>query len=114
MGVVLQLAEASDASLPNDVCMHIAAMRPLALNVDQLDPEKVAKERDILTEQARATGKPDNVLQKIVDGRMGKFYSESVLLEQPFVEDDKKKVGEVLKEAGIEVRGFTRWEVGEE
>lgn len=114
VGVVLQLAEASDASLPNDVCMHIAAMQPQALSVDQLDPEKVDKEREILTEQARATGKPDNVLQKIVAGRMGKFYSETVLLEQPFVKDDKKKVGEVLKEAGIEVRGFTRWEVGEE
>lgn len=114
VGVVVQLSKASDSSLPTDVCMHIAAMRPLALTVDQLDPEAVAKEREILSEQARATGKPENVLQKIVDGRMGKFYSETVLLEQPFVKDDKKKVGEVLKAAGIEVCDFVRWEVGEE
>lgn len=112
---VVQLAKPTGSELPREVGMQIVSMSPLALTVEQLDPEKVAKEREILTEQARSTGKPENVLAKIVDGRMGKFYAETVLLEQPFVkDDDKKKVGDVLKAAGIELRGFVRWEVGEE
>jgi elongation factor Ts len=88
-------------------------MKPLAVSVDKLDAQRVAKEREILTEQARSTGKPENILGKIVEGRMRNFFAEVVLEEQPFVKDDKKTVGQVLKEAGVRIAQFRRWELGE-
>src|SRR5690606_15763033 len=86
-GVLLEVS-GNNAQAAKDICMHIAAMRPKALLVEELDPALVAKEREILTETTRKEGKPENIVEKIVEGRMRNFYGESVLLEQPFVKDD--------------------------
>ncbi len=105
-------AEGGDAELLNDVCMHIAAMAPQALTREQMPADLVAKEEEIAKEQIRASGKPDNLVDKILIGKMKRWYGENVLLEQPFVKDDKKTVGKLLEEAGIKVTGFTRLQVG--
>jgi elongation factor Ts len=102
-----------DAALLAQLCMHIVSMRPQALTPDDLDPALVAKEREILSEQARSTGKPENIIEKIVDGRMRNFFAEKVLPEQAYALDTGKTVRAVLKETGIEVVRFARWEVGE-
>lgn len=101
------------------VAMHIAAFKPASLTVNELDQNLVQKERDILTEQARASGKPDNVIEKMIEGRIRKFYGEVVLLEQPFVMDNKQTVQQALeaaeKEAGgnIRITGYTCFTLGE-
>jgi elongation factor Ts len=112
-GVLLQVT-GSDADAARDICMHVAAMRPQALKVDELDPEVVKRERQVLTDAARAEGKPDNIVDKMVDGRMRSFYAEQVLLEQPFVKDDKQTVGQYAKSKGLEVIKFAHWELGHE
>ena len=94
--------------------MHIAAMRPQALNVEELDPTVVARERDVLTEAARQEGKPENIIDKMVEGRMRNFYAESVLAEQPFVKDDKQTVGKFAESNGMKLVRFTHWELGKE
>ena len=94
--------------------MHAAAMNPAVLCVDDLDPELVAKERAILTEAARQEGKPENIIEKMVDGRMGNFYAEQVLLEQPFVKDDKLTVGKYAAQQGIKPLKFVHWKLGQE
>ncbi|MCA9148149.1 MAG: translation elongation factor Ts [Planctomycetales bacterium] len=109
-GVLLQV-EGSDADAAKDICMHVAAMRPQALTVAELDPAIVARERDVLTEAARAEGKPENIIEKMVEGRMRNFYAESVLLEQPFVKDDKQTVGAYAKSKGLNIVSFTHWEL---
>ncbi len=96
-----------------DVAMHIAALRPGVCSPSELDPAVVQAERDRLTAEARASGKPDNIIDKIVDGQMARFYGEAgVLLYQPFAKDDKKTVQKALSEAGLEAVGFHRWQVG--
>ncbi len=105
--------------LGRKIAMHVAAARPLAATTDELDPEVVEKERAILTEQAKESGKPDNVIEKMVEGRIRKFFQESVLVEQAFVMDPDQTVGKFLeasaKELGAEVKllGFLKYEVGE-
>jgi elongation factor Ts len=110
-GVLLQ-TQGGDAAAAKDICMHIAAMRPKSLSVEDLDPELVARERAILTEAARKEGKPENIIDKMVDGRMRSFYAESVLLEQPFVKDDKQTVGQFAKANGLKLVRFVHWELG--
>lgn len=101
------------------VAMHIAAFRPESLEVSDLDPQLVAKEKEILREQALASGKPIEVVEKMLDGRMSKFYEQVVLLEQAFVMDQKLKVKDALaaavKELGgeIKITGFKRLTLGE-
>ncbi|MBI3466945.1 MAG: translation elongation factor Ts [Planctomycetes bacterium] len=106
----------ADRSLLVDLCMHIVAFPALAVGVEELDPGLVAKEREILTEQARARapGKPEAILAKIADGLLRDFYAQKVLLEQPYARDSAKTVGTVVREAGLKVRRFARWQVGEE
>ena len=70
------------------------------------------KEREILSEAARKEGKPENIIQKMIEGRLRNFYAERVLLEQPFVKDDKKSVGQYAKEHGMRVKRFVRWQMG--
>ncbi len=96
------------------VSMHIAAMRPKSLSISELDPAIVAKEREILREAALAEGKPENIVDKMVDGRLKNFYAESVLLEQPFVKDDKQTVGEYAKSHNMTVKQYVHWELGVE
>ena len=114
-GVLLQ-AEGGDAELAKDICMHITAMRPSVVSSEELDPETVAKERDILSEQARQEGKPEKIIEKMVEGRLREFYAQQCLLNQPFVKGAGKKdtVDKVTKGAGMKVLGFVRWEIGKE
>ena len=94
--------------------MHVAAMRPMSVAKEDLDAELVKKEREILAEAARAEGKPENIIEKMVDGRMQNFFAERCLNEQPFVKDDKQTVGQVAQAAGIKVVRFVHWELGKE
>ena len=111
VGVLAEI-EGDNADVARDVCMHIAAMNPDAVNTEDLDPEVVAKERDILAEAARKEGKPENIIDKMIDGRMQKFYAERVLNEQPFVKDDKQTVGKYAAAGGVKVKKFEYWELG--
>ena len=113
-GVLLQ-AEGGDAELAKGICMHIAAMRPLAVAKEDLNSAVVDKEREILTEAARLEGKPDKIIQKIVEGRLRNFYAQRCLCEQPFVKDDEgKTVGKVAQAAGMKILGFVHWELEKE
>jgi elongation factor Ts len=114
-GVLLEV-EGGNPELAKDVCMHIAAMHPTVVSSDDLDPEVLTKEREILTEQARAEGKPDNIIEKMVQGRLREFYAQQCLLDQPYVKGQGKKdtVAKAAKEGGMKVVRFLRWEVGKE
>lgn len=113
-GSLFQAAgEAKSDEILNDMAMHVAAMKPKVALPDQLEPAVVAAQRDSLTEQAKATGKPDNIIEKIVDGQMKKFYDEEgVLTAQPFAKDDTKTVEKALADAGLTAVGFVCWELG--
>lgn len=114
-GVLFQASgEKLDAPVLRDVAMHIAALRPTVCTVDELDPAEVQAERDRLTEEAKATGKPNNIIEKIVDGRMKVFYVDKGVLElQPFAKDDTKTVSQALAEHGLKAKSFTRWVIGQ-
>jgi elongation factor Ts len=99
--------------LGRQVGMHIAAARPEALEVDFVDPAALERERAVLTEQARASGKPDNIIEKMVEGRIKKYYEEVVLLEQVWVHDGESRVRAVAKKAGVTLTGFARFQLGE-
>jgi len=92
-------------ALGRQVAMHVAAASPLAVDVGGLDPQVVARERAVFAEQARGTGKPENIVDKMVEGRLRKFYEESVLLKQTFVIDGDRSVEEALKAAEAEIGG---------
>lgn len=96
-----------------DVAMHIAALKPTVTTEGELDRDLVRKERERLSEQARATGKPENVIEKIVDGRMKTWYvDQGVLVMQPFAKDDSKTVSQALAERGLTAAGFVLWKIG--
>lgn len=107
------------STLGKQIAMHIAATRPHSLDIESLDPAIVARERDIFSEQARASGKPENIIEKMVEGRIRKFYEEAVLLEQIFVMDGETKIKDVLANASkelnapIALKAFARFELGE-
>ncbi len=126
LGVMVEIGSAKAGSnaeafraFARDIAMQIAATNPTAVNREQLDPTLVAKEREILRHQTENEKKPAAVIDKIVDGRMEKFYSEVVLLEQPFVKDNDKTVKDIIKEKAaamgddIQVRRFIRFRLGE-
>jgi elongation factor Ts len=102
----------------NDICLQIAALKPEFLSPEEVSPEFLAKEREILTEQMKDSGKPANVLEKIIDGRISKLYSEICLLKQTFLKNDKLTVEEAIKELmaktgeNIKIRRFARFEIG--
>ena len=106
-------------ALGKQVAMHIAANKPESLDVESLDQSLIDRERAIFAEQAKASGKPDNIIEKMVEGRIRKYYEEVVLLEQAFVIDGKTKVNQVLKDAEqdvgapVNVTGFVRFTLGE-
>lgn len=112
IGVLVALKGSND-EFGRQVAMHIAAINPASLSEADLDQALVEKERTVLTEQARESGKPENVIEKMIDGRMKKFFSEVTLLNQSFVINPDLTVGAAAKEAGVEVLGFIRMEVGE-
>ncbi|MEM8670762.1 MAG: translation elongation factor Ts [Planctomycetota bacterium] len=111
-GVLVEIDGGTDEAA-KDVSMHIAAMNPAALDKDSIDPELVAKEREILKEAALAEGKPENIVEKMVEGRMRNFYAERCLLEQAFVKDDKQTVGEYAKSNGMTVKNYWHWVIGQ-
>ncbi len=98
----------------HDVALQIAAMKPEFVSIESVDPAVLEREKRILTEQARQEGKPENIIEKVVEGRLRKFYQEKVLLEQAFIREEKKTVGQYIKESqtGVEIRRFVRFEVG--
>jgi len=112
-GVLLHV-EGGNEELAKDICMHIAAMRPTVLAKEDVDPDAVAKEREILGEAARKEGKPEKIIDKMVEGRMRNFYAEQCLNEQPFVKDDKQAVAKVAQAAGMKIVRFLHWELGKE
>lgn len=103
---------AKAAEVGKDVAMHVVALAPQAITKEDLDPAVVAKERDILTEAARKEGKPENIIAKMIEGRLRNFFAQCVLLEQPFVKDDKQSVGQLVKSAGIGIRNVENWKLG--
>ena len=123
IGVLVGLHSSGDperlAVLGKQLAMHVAAARPQAISIDRLDASTLQRERAIYADQARAGGKPDNIIDKIVEGRVRKFYEEAVLLEQPFVIDPDLKIKDVIdrvaEEIGssIAVTGFVRFALGE-
>ena len=84
--------------LGKNLCMHIAASKPLALNIEKLDKNLIKKEREIQIETIKSSGKPNNILEKILEGKMKKYYSESVLLDQPYILDLDKTVKQIITE----------------
>lgn len=123
IGVLIALESTGDADKLSDigkqVAMHVAASAPKATTRDDVDPADIQREREVLTAQAKESGRPDNIIEKMVEGRLRKFYEESVLTEQAFVIDPDKTVGaaveDVAKEIGspITVKGFVRMAIGE-
>jgi elongation factor Ts len=123
IGVLVGLKSTADtaklAALGKQLAMHVAAASPLALTPEHLPADLVAKEREVQAELARQSGKPENVIEKMVEGRMRKFYEESVLLSQTFVIDGETPVGKVIEKASkdlgtpVEIIGFFRFAVGE-
>jgi len=112
IGVLVEYA-GGDEQVGRDVAMHVAASQPLAIRAEDVPAEEVEKEREILVEQAKQSGKPDEIVQKMVDGRMRKYLAEITLLGQPFVKDPDQTVGKMLDAAGAKVLFFRRFEVGE-
>jgi len=105
--------EAKDGDILRDVAMHIAALQPSCCFATDIDTSAVEAEKARLTEEAKASGKPDNIIEKIVGGQITRWYMEQgVLLYQAFAKDDKKTVEKALSDAGLEAAGFTRWQVG--
>jgi elongation factor Ts len=100
-------------TLGRQVGMHVAATRPEALDIDAVDPAALERERAVLSEQARASGKPENIIEKMVEGRIRKYYEEVVLLEQVWVHDNESRVRAVAKKSGITLTGFVRFQLGE-
>lgn len=123
IGILVGLQSDADADklteIGKQIAMHIAAARPESLNKEELDPALIERERAVFKDQALASGKPENVIEKMVEGRINKYYGEVVLLEQVFVVDGKTKVGEFVEAkarelgAAITVTGFKRFQLGE-
>jgi elongation factor Ts len=123
IGVLVGLQSSANvdrlAALGKQIAMHIAAASPIAISAEDVPSDIAARERAIFAEQARETGKPENVIEKMVEGRMRKFYEEQVLLSQVFVIDGETQVGKVIEKHAkdwgtpVEVVGFFRFQVGE-
>jgi elongation factor Ts len=117
IGVLAAVAGPSETSvletLGRQIGMHVAATRPDALDVDAVDPAALEREKAVLTEQARASGKPEAIIEKMVEGRIRKYYEEVVLLEQVWVHDGESRVRAVVKKAGASLTGFARYHLGE-
>jgi elongation factor Ts len=111
IGVVVEFE--GDEVAAKDVAMHVAAMKPVALSSKEVSPELVEKERSIATQKAAESGKPADIVAKMVEGSVQKFLKEVSLLNQPFVKNDKQTVEQMLKEKATTVKGFTLYVVGE-
>ncbi|MFD1777922.1 MULTISPECIES: translation elongation factor Ts [Fredinandcohnia] len=113
IGVLTVLGGTSDSDVAKDVAMHIAAVNPKYVTRDQVSAEEVEREREVLTQQALNEGKPENIVAKMVEGRLGKFFEDVCLLDQSFVKDPDQKVRKFVESKGATVKSFVRYEVGE-
>ena len=123
IGVLVALKSGADAGklapLAKQIAMHVAAANPLALTVEHLNPEVVEREKNVQIEIARQSGRPDNVIEKMLEGRMRKFYEENVLMQQTFVIDGETPIAKLVEKAAkdfgapVEIEGFVRFQVGE-
>jgi elongation factor Ts len=112
IGVIVELAK-PDSELGKDIAMHIAASKPECVSEDQVPAELIEKEKEIFSAQAAESGKPAEIIEKMIGGRISKFLAEITLLGQPFVKDDKTTVGKLVASKGNSVIRFARFEVGE-
>jgi len=112
IGVIVDM-KGGDADLAKDVAMHIAASKPACVSEKDVPPEMVEKEKEILIAQAESSGKPREIIEKMIEGRLRKYLAEITLVGQPFVKDPDTTVGKLLDNASAEVLDFTRFEVGE-
>ena len=112
IGVIVELAKADD-ELGKDIAMHIAASKPTCISEEQVPAELIEKEKEIFSAQAAESGKPADIIEKMVVGRISKFLSEITLVGQPFIKDDKVTIGKLLASKGNSVIRFARLEVGE-
>tara|TARA_Y200000002_G_scaffold373716_1_gene373287 strand:+ start:324 stop:1196 length:873 start_codon:yes stop_codon:yes gene_type:complete len=110
---VLVAITGGEESLARDIAMHIAAVNPMVMRAEDVPEEVLAKESEIYSAQAKESGKPEEIVKKMIEGRLRKFIAEVSLTEQPFVKDPDNKVGGLLKEAGADIVQFVRFEVGE-
>ncbi|MER2089120.1 translation elongation factor Ts [Sporosarcina sp. JAI121] len=113
ISVLVVLEGSTDADAAKDVAMHIAALNPKYVSRDEVSEEEVEHERKILTEQALNEGKPENIVAKMVEGRIGKYFEEICVLDQPFVKNSDQKVGDFVKSTGGTLKEFIRYAVGE-
>ena len=117
IGVLVAIEGGSEMAvletLGRQIGMHVAASRPEALDVDAVDPAALEREKAVLSEQARASGKPEAIIERMVEGRIKKYYEETVLLEQVWVHDGESRVAAVLEKAGAKLLGFARVQLGE-
>ena len=127
LGVLLELNCETDfvantddfKNLANDICMHIAATSPISISSADVEESLIGKEKEIYTDQAKKTGKPDNIVEKMVEGRIKKFFQENVLLEQNFVKDPSKTITDLITDKvsvlgeNIIINSFSRFQIGE-
>ncbi|MDR4886469.1 translation elongation factor Ts [Fredinandcohnia sp. QZ13] len=113
IGVLAVLGGTTDADVAKDVAMHVAAVNPKYVSRDQVSSEEVEHEREVLKQQALNEGKPENIVAKMVEGRLGKFFEDICLLDQSFVKDPDQKVRKFVESKGATVKSFVRYEVGE-
>ncbi|GEL75848.1 translation elongation factor Ts [Tenuibacillus multivorans] len=113
IGVLTLLEGTTDEVVAKDVAMHIAAVNPRYVSRDEVPEEEVNKERDVLKQQALNEGKPENIVEKMVEGRLRKFFEEICLVDQEFVKDPDQKVKQYVESKGATVKSFVRYEVGE-
>ena len=112
IGVLIGL-DGGDAELAKDIAMHVAAVNPMVVSPDDVDPAVIEKEKEILIAQAENSGKPAEIIEKMIGGRIRKFLAEVSLVEQPFVKNPDQTVGQLAKAAGANVTAMIRFEVGE-
>ncbi|ARB91148.1 translation elongation factor Ts [Legionella longbeachae] len=110
---VMAALKGNNEELAKDIAMHIAASKPIVVSRDQVSAEAIENEREIFTAQAKESGKPQDIIDKMIEGRINKFIDEVSLLGQPYVKNPDIKVGQLLKEKNTEVLSFVRYEVGE-
>ncbi|MFC7372199.1 translation elongation factor Ts [Fictibacillus iocasae] len=113
IGVLAVLEGTTDEAAAKDIAMHVAAVNPKYISRDQVGEEEVAREREVLTQQALNEGKPENIVAKMVEGRLSKYFEDICLNDQSFVKDPDQKVGKYAASKGATVASFVRYEVGE-
>lgn len=113
ISVISVIEGTNDEEVAKDVSMHVAALNPKYVSRDEVSEEEVQHEREVLTQQALNEGKPEKIVQKMVEGRLGKYFEEICVNDQAFVKDPDKKVGKYVESKGGKVSSFVRYEVGE-